>query len=345
MAGCMEKMGVSIEREDGFWSIRGQSSGLVLPRKTLDCGNSATTANLVSAIAACMDGSIEIDGDSSLRNRDLAPMASSLRELGCEVSSNQLPYTVSGPITKGHTNIDQALSSQTLSGMILASPGFSEDVKISLRGKAVSRWYRDLTIQSSVICGWPGNYGESFVLAPWVVRAPDVIEIPEEESLFPVSLLFDRIHRTESFGCRKFEGTPIADAIEIATSGGPRKVSLRDTSDLISPLAALMAIGDGGEIVEAAHARGKESNRIISTIRMLSSFGIEVEERKGGLAMSGGQRLRAPSEIIDCENDHRLAMTAAVLATKVGSELSGHEICDVTHPGFFEMLIPQFSEG
>ena len=77
---------------------------------------------------------------------------------------------------------------------------------------------------------------------------------------------------------------------------------------------------------------------------MLSSFGIEVEERTDGLSISGRQQPIEPSEEIDCEDDHRLAMTAAVLATKVGAKLSGHEICDVTHPGFLEMISPELAE-
>jgi len=344
MAECMEKMGASIERKGQRWAIRGKTGGLDLPDSTLYCGNSATTANLVSAIAACMDGSVEIDGDLSLRNRDLYPMSSALRELGCEVSSDRLPYTVSGPISKGYSSIDESLSSQTLSGMILASPGFLGEVKISLHGDAVSRWYRDLTIESSSLSGWEGDYDEVVSLFPWAVETPEIIEIPEESSLFPISLLFDRIHGTESLDYSKFKGTSVGFTIETAISENSRKVSLRDTSDVISPLAALMALGNGGEIIDAAHARRKESDRIVSTIRMLSSFGIEVEELTGGLSVSGGQYPRAPSRVIDCENDHRLAMTAAVLATKVGAELSGHEICDVTHPGFFDMIIPEFTE-
>jgi len=343
MAECMEKMGASVEREEQKWKIRGNKNGLVLPDSNLDCGNSATTANFVSAIASCMNGPVEIDGDLSLRNRDLSPMASSLRELGCEVSSDHLPYTVSGPISKGHTSIDESCSSQTLSGMILASPGFPIEVKISLQGEAVSRWYRDLTIESSGLSGWTGDYGEVVSLVPWTVGTPEIIKIPEETSLFPISLLFDKLHGTKSLDYSKFEGTPVSETIEMAISGNSRKISLRDSSDVISPLAALMAMGHGGEIVEAPHARGKESNRIVSTARMLSSFGIEVEERTGGLSMSGSQQPSAPSEIVDCENDHRLAMTAAVLATKVGATLSGHEICDVTHPGFFGMITPTYS--
>jgi 3-phosphoshikimate 1-carboxyvinyltransferase len=341
MACCMEKMGASIERGSQRWRIRGSGDGLNLPESSLNCGNSATTANFVSAIAACLDGSVEIDGDKSLRNRDLSPMASSLRELGCKVSSDSLPYTVSGPIKKYHSSVDESLSSQTLSGMIMASPGFPREVKISLYGEAVSRWYRDLTIESISLSGWTGDYDDVVSLSPWSVVTPEIIEIPEESSLAPVSLLFDKLHGTESLDYGKFEGSPVGATMETVSSEGWEKVSLRDTSDVISPLAALMAIGDGGEIVEAAHARGKESDRIMSTIRMLSSFGIEVEERFDGLSISGRQEPRSPSESIDCENDHRLAMTAAVLGTKVGAELSGHEICDVTHPGFFEMIAPK----
>jgi len=94
--------------------------------------------------------------------------------------------------------------------------------------------------------------------------------------------------------------------------------------------------------VGASHARGKESDRIMSTIRMLSSFGIEIEENNDGLTIPGGQSPNRPRGPIDCEDDHRLAMTAAVLATKVGGELSGHEICEVTHPGFFEMILNHY---
>ena len=339
----MEKMGTSIERGGGRWIIRGKRGGLCLPDSTLDCGNSATTANFVSAIASCMSGPVDIDGDPSLRKRDLSPMTEALRELGCKVSSGRLPYTVSGPISQGNSSIDESCSSQTLSGMIVASPGFPGEVKISLKGEAVSRWYRDLTFETSNLSGWNGNYGEVVFLAPWSVESPETIEIPEESSLFPISLLFDKLHGTESLDYGKFNGTHVADAIGVANSGKSRKVSLRDSSDIIAPLAALMAMGLGGEIVEAAHSRGKESDRIASTIRMLSSFGIEVEERVGGLFIDGGQWPISPTDVIDCENDHRLAMTTAVLATKVGASLSGHEICDVTHPGFFEMILTQNS--
>ena len=342
MATCMEKMGASIKKEQQKWVIRGPRGGPILPNGVLDCGNSATTANLVTSIVACLDGSVEIDGDHSLRRRDLSPLTSALRELGCGVSSDRLPYIVSGPIIPGIFSIDESYSSQTLSGIILASPGFSGEVKISLRGEAVSRWYRDLTIETSGLSGWAGDYGETMILDSWVVETPERVLIPGEVSLFPISLLFDNLHDTNSLDHYQFGESSITDAIEEWKTEDYSHVSLRDASDIIAPLAALMSMGKGGVIMGASHARGKESDRIMSTIRMLSSFGIEIEENDDGLTIPGGQSPNRPKGPIDCEDDHRLAMTAAVLATKVGGELSGHKICEVTHPGFFEMILTHY---
>ena len=344
MARCMEKMGASIVRKRRSWSIKGKVGGLDNPGCALDCGNSATTANFVTAIVACLEGSVKVDGDISLRKRDLSPLTSVLRELGCNITSDRLPYTVNGPINPGNSNIDESLSSQTLSGIIMASPGFPSEVGISLRGDAVSRWYRDLTLEIAVLSGLDIQYGKLLYLSPWSIKTPKIIEIPAEFSLLPISLLFDKLHGTNSLESGKYGDSYLKDAIEKVMSGKYSKISLRDYSDIIAPVAALMAIGGGGKIVDASHARGKESNRILSTISMLGSFGIEIEENADGLKIPGGQELESASRPINCEDDHRLAMTAAAIATKVGSDLFGHEICDVTHPGFLEMILTRPTE-
>ena len=57
-----------------------------------------------------------------------------------------------------------------------------------------------------------------------------------------------------------------------------------------------MALGTGGEILGAPHARGKESDRILSTVRLLSSFGMEANETDTGLKIPGGQLPEARRE-------------------------------------------------
>ena len=139
MADCVEEMGASIQKQAGQWKIRGGKGGLNPPKTNLDCGNSATAAKILSFIVACFDSPVVIDGDSSLRRRDFKQLTKSLEDLGCNVSSDRLPLEITGPITGGRTRIDESLSSQTLSGIILASGGLQKQIEVSLFGDAVSR--------------------------------------------------------------------------------------------------------------------------------------------------------------------------------------------------------------
>ena len=345
MAGCMEQMGVSIERGERGWTIEGKRGGLRVPNRALNCGNSATSAKIATSIAACLGTPICIDGDHSLRNRDFSPLTSALVELGCEITSERLPYTVTGPLLSNRTKVDESFSSQTLTGMIMASPGFTRELEIELVGEAVSRWYRDLTIEICRSCGWPGKYHEKMTLGPWIVETPERVKIPEEVSLLPISLLFDRLHGTKSLNQEIGEVfSPIIETMKVLDSTEIGMLDLRDFSDLITPVSAIMAIGSGGEITGAEHARGKETDRILSTVRLLSSFGIVARETKQGLSIPGGQNPTHPEGSIDCESDHRLAMTAMVLATAVGGAFTGHEVCEITHPGFVEMITPPIKD-
>ena len=341
MADCVEKMGVSIERGKENWVIHGGRGFLVPPKGNLDCGNSATAAKILSFIVACFDSPVVIDGDSSLRKRDFTQLTKTLVDLGCEVSSDNLPFEIIGPISGGRTSIDESVSSQTVTGIILASAGLEKQIEVSLFGDAVSRWYRDLTIEICNHCGWSGKFDEKVILSKWEVNTPEKVEIPPEISLFPLSVLFDLLHGTRSMN-QDFTNlqSPVFKAISDALSSEKNKVNLRDSSDIIAPCATIMAVGSGGEIVGAPHARGKESDRIASTVRLLSSFGMEANETVTGLRIPGGQVPRSPGGVFDCELDHRLAMTAGVMATKVGADLSGYEISEVTHPGFFKMISP-----
>ena len=340
MADCVEEMGASIEREAGQWKIRGGKRVLIPPKANLDCGNSATAAKILSFLVACFDSSVVIDGDSSLRRRDFTQLSKSLKDLGCKVSSDRLPLEITGPISGGRVRIDESLSSQIVTAIILASAGLQKQIEVSLYGDAVSRWYRDLTIEICNDCGWSGILEEEMVLSNWEVKTPKKVEIPPEISLFPLSVLFDLLHGTRSMNQDLTSlRSPVLEATSDALSSEKAEVNLRDSSDIIAPCAAIMALGTGGEILGAPHARGKESDRIASTVRLLSSFGMEANETDSGLKIPGGQLPSSPKRVFDCELDHRLAMTAGVIATKVGAYLSGYEISDVTHPGFFEMIV------
>ena len=153
-------------------------------------------------------------------------------------------------------------------------------------------------------------------------------------------MLFDKLHGTNTQDGIAESGVPrIMEAIDAVREDDGGTISLRDASDIITPAAFLMALGRGGEISGIAHSRGKESDRISNTANLMEAFGIELDVQEDGFNIRGGQEIRKPDEVVFTEGDHRVAMTAIVLASKVGGVIYGTEWCEVTHPGFVEMVL------
>lgn len=104
------------------------------------------------------------------------------------------------------------------------------------------------------------------------------------------------------------------NTVQPNSEGRHENLDLRDSNDLITPVAAMMALGEGGRIVGAAHAAYKESNRITKTRELLEQFGLTCTTQEDGLEVPGGQRISTPESLVLTHEDHRLQMTALVLA-------------------------------
>ena len=151
------------------------------------------------------------------------------------------------------------------------------------------------------------------------------------EMLHDTTVEWPDVAASDSIGAEVLEGLNLYEA---------QTINLCDANDLITPLAAAMSIGGGGEIVGASHAQFKESNRVACTVEMLEAFSIEVQSAPDGLRISGGQNPIAPIHIVPTFGDHRMQMTAVILATKVGAEIEGADLHEVSFPKFLNFIQP-----
>ena len=122
-------------------------------------------------------------------------------------------------------------------------------------------------------------------------------------------------------------------SISLSGLPSPIEVNLQHANDLITPLAALLAIGAGGSIVGAEHAAFKETDRTHGTTALLAQFGLASTFEDGVLSVKGGQSIMQPESLVRTFGDHRMQMTALVLALGCketvlveGSDL--HEVAD-----------------
>ena len=341
MSNCLELMGVEIIKEERKWIVKPPKNGLIAPKEQIDCGNSGTVAKIMSVIAATFDSEIIVDGDSSLRNRSNIELANFLRELGCEVSGNGFPCRIKGPMKiQKKLDIDVSRSSQPITSLILSSSDFKDEMNISLLGEKVSRGYLELTINLARKWGFEGRLENNNIrLSNWDVKSPGTVIIPSEISLYPMAKLLEKLHQDLQIKVKRNDpDNLLSSTLEDLEKTDLQILNLVNASDIITPAAALMAISNGGEIIGAEHTKGKESDRIIKTCELLNAFSINCEPKKDGIKLYGKELPKRPEVEIKTHMDHRLAMTAVILATYCGAEIDNTEIIKVTHPEFMDLI-------
>ncbi len=310
---CLLELGIEWDGE----FVKGGE--LCQPSSKLDCKNSGTALRFLIGQAATCDFKIVLDGDSSLRARSSLHLTKSL---GIEFNSKgddfEYPMEITGPFNLKSVEIDVSKTSQFHSSVLLMAPrtdGFS----ITTKGDPVSRKHSDLTwnLCKSTGAEIPGQ--------PWNVSCPDVT-IPPDASMMAFAKLANL----------NVENAPdSSDLIGHFLDS----TDLRDSNDLISPMAAWLALGEGGTITGAKHAVYKESDRITRTADLLSQFSIKSTINSDGLHIPGGQEPKKPDGIVETYGDHRIQMTAILLASICGGLVQGSDLHNVAWPSYLNQLI------
>ena len=334
--------------KDGFSSVN----------SSVDCGNSGTALRIVMGLISSMRDEIILFGDESLSKRYNQSMINSLMDADVLVektTDSNLPLRIKGPwFGDSDTNklitLDCSKSSQPLSSWMISSALFPCNVDLKLLGPTVSNRHYLLTKE---LCNRYGadilatDYG--YRLNKWKVSLPDEITIPGDSSMASFAILLCKLHtcslelsnwpeNNDNLGSEilrdsaKYLGISWDDnAIKSLNKGEYASYDLTDCNDLITPLAVTISLSGGGEIIGISHTVYKESNRIESTLELMDNFGLKGIFDGEKIIIEGGQELTKPTLPVNCYDDHRIFMTAAILMTKYGGDLIGkglHSVAD-----------------
>ena len=373
MARCLGQLGVDISLDEDSWTVHGVGKdGFTRPNTLLNCGNSGTTFRLLTAICARLPFTVMLDGDLSLRRRGGDALWPALEQCEVELShgigGETLPLMMRGPWNPSHIDLDISQSSQPLSALRIAALAAPQEFALRLSGTAVSRRHAALSDTLARMSGSPDEISLSsgeVVLHPWSPTLPERIVMPGDASHAAFAMLFCQTHRTavklrnwpKKDDClgheilievapalglqwdRSMDGD--VEVVEISSSPdtcGLSEIDLRDANDLITPLAAILALGGGGTISGAGHAVHKESNRINKTVELLAQFAIEARPTIDGLEIKGGQIPHNLGKVVLTHDDHRLQMSAVILASKCGGNIQGPRLHQVSFPKFLSTI-------
>jgi len=325
MVDCLRALGIAIEVSGDRITVHGRSG---------------TTARFIVPVAARGTGRYQIDAAPPMRRRPMAPTFAALRSLGVRIDElgepGCLPVVVeSAGIRRGHVSVSGDVSSQFLSGLLLA--GISVDLSTEL----VSRPYVEMT--RAVIDAFPtartyaiepdASAASYFFAAAAVLGGRVTVE-----GLGIASLQGDRgvVDVLAAMGA-EVESTEGATTVRGTGTLRGIDIDLRHLSDMVPTLAAVAVFAESPTTIRGVgFIRGKESDRIAAVVTELRRCGIEAEEHDDGLTIRPGQPHAARFRTYD---DHRLAMAFALIGLMVpGIEIDDPQCVAKTFPTYFEAL-------
>ncbi len=353
--------GISVKKR--AITVKG-TSGRVEAPSLVDVGNSGTTIRMMASVFSLCGGSVKLTGDRSVRKRPMGPLLEALRGLGVTVSSNggKPPVTVKGPMRGGSVAIRGDVSSQYISGLLLACPLRGKSTRIDVTTPLKSRPYLDMTLD--IIDDFGGrinNRGyESFEIPGGQFYSKGEYSVEGDYSgaafILGASALTDsgvtvrNLPEDSKQGDRyfldvlKMMGAKVETRGDSVTVIGGKSlrgadVDLSQTPDLLPITAVVCALAKGrSTICNVQHARLKESDRISAMAQGLNKMGAKVEERQDGLVIEGSSKLKGAR--VDGFDDHRIVMALAVagLRAKGETRIKGAESVEISYPGFVKDL-------
>ncbi len=367
MIDSLLRLGINVSHETKTEVLQVVGGSGQFPKRAADLfvENSGTTIRFLSAALGIAGGRYRLDGIARMRKRPIGPLADALESLGANIkteSSNQCPpITIdSGRLAGGFVKIRGDLSSQYLSGLLMAAPLASSGMTIGIDGPLISVPYVAMTLAVMNDFGVVVEHGpemdrfeipagQSYIgrecaIEPdasaasyfWAVAAicggRATVEGLNRESL-QGDVAF--VECLQQMGCQV---TFSADSISVT---GPARtaidVDMSNISDTVQTLAAVALFVEGTTTVRnIAHNRIKETDRIGNLAIELRKLGAQVEEFEDGLAITPG-RLQ-PAEI-ETYHDHRMAMSLALVGLRQPKLVIKNPECVAkTYPHFFSDL-------
>ena len=341
----MEDLGPGILRVHGL----GNSIPQAGPFPTLDCGESGSTLRFLIPAALLVQGGAAFTGRGRLMERPLAPYETLFREKGIGWGLENGVLTLDSgrgydrlALDPGEYRLPGNVSSQFITGLLFVLPLLEGDSDLVLTSPLESRGYVDLTLDVLNKFGVTVDPRENGFHVPGgqKYRAGDLaIEADWSQAAFwyGANLLgsqVDILNLNRSSAQGDMRVVPYSQQL---SRPGDVELDVSQCPDLVPPLAAMAAVRTGEcRLTNAARLRLKESDRLATVTQTLRALGAAVEEGPDSLTFHGLPILEG-GVTVDCCNDHRIAMMAAVCAASAGApvKLLGAECVKKSYPEFW----------
>jgi 3-phosphoshikimate 1-carboxyvinyltransferase len=368
MVDCLDRLGFSI---DADWdantiAVISPRTGRLIPAREADLNvaNSGTTMRFLTAMVALGHGRYRLDGVPRMRERPIRDLLDALERAGVrarsEADNGCPPVVVDADGFKGGAmTVKGDVSSQFLSGLLMAAPFAESNVEIRVDGMLVSIPYVSMTLAMLEQFGLEASHESYQIFRVLGRQTGGVGEYAIEPDASAASYFFAAAAitggRVSVRGLSKasMQGdVRFADVLgqmgcrvewnddAIVVTGGPLRgidVDMNDISDTVMTLAAVACFAEGPTTIRnVGHIRHKETDRLAALATELRRLGVTVEETESSLIVMPSPPRGAT---VETYNDHRMAMSLALIGLRVPGVVIDNPGCvSKTYPRYFEDL-------
>jgi 3-phosphoshikimate 1-carboxyvinyltransferase len=362
---------IEVNVSDKSDDIEVLEKALISQENTIDVGHAGTAMRFLTAFLAQIGkGEFLLTGSERTQQRPIEPLVSALNSLGANIQylnkEGFPPLKIKGGGLKSNSiEMDGSLSSQYISALLLIAHKLKGGLKITLTGTVVSQSYINLTVSVLERAGIEVGFHDNVVTVRETKDLPESISVQVESdwsaaafwygwvALMPKSAInLIGLDSKSSQGDRKlisfFEGLGVRTKeidgglrINHADMVMPKRleINLINQPDLAQPLAVVCAIlGVEVKLNGLQTLAIKETNRLEALKEELSNFGIEAEITSNSIEIKS-QEVQLPKRTIRTYNDHRMAMSFSLFASRIPIEIEEAGVVSKSYPDYFKHLL------
>ncbi len=363
----LKELGVDVSVEGDTATVKGCGGKWPKARATIYIGAAGTTARfLPGTLAALPGGEFLLEASERMSQRPIGELVTALNSLGGNLTyqspPNSFPLKISGTGLKGGpVTVSGKISSQFLSGILIASPLAKSQVEITVTDGIVQHSYIHMTLDLMREFGSEISFDKELThlsVKPKTYQARSLSLEADASTcgyfLALAALTQGKVRITnltygtsqpdikmldlfEKMGCSVTKGDTFVELKGAGKLRGGFTMSMREMSDQALTLAAVAPFADAPiTITEVAHIRHHESDRIHAMVESLKKLGIRAEEHEDGLTVYPGTPKGC---ILESYDDHRMAMSLSLIASRVpGITILDPGCVSKTCPNFFDEI-------
>lgn len=322
-----------------------------------DCIESGNTLRFMIPVAAALGKTVTFIGSGRLPERPIGDYLRLLPEHNVKCTSDgELPLKIEGQLTSGVYEIAGNISSQYITGLLLALPILDGDSEIVLTTKLQSKPYVDMTIKVMADYGVVVEERENgyFIKGNQSYKKRDyTVESDWSQAAFFLvggalngDVILKGLDMNSTQGDKEIVSIlkQFGADIEVKSNYIRAKksvlkgieIDVTDIPDTVPALAVAAAFAKGTTVIKGGERlRLKESDRIESVVSNLKRLGVDVEEKPDGMIITGGG---AKGALLEGYNDHRIPMafSMAALCAQGNTVITDANSINKTYPSFFK---------